>query len=327
MTDSASEFRSAAVDAAAALPEGDAAVVSAPGIAGVPGPAPAPGILKGRRLEFLYFALKNKKLLLGLGVVFLFFMIAIVGPYLTDAQPLAFGFPLSEKPSSAHWLGTTQQGQDVYAQFVNGLRSSFLVGALGGGLAAIIGMFVGFTAGYRGGIVDEFLSMITNVVLVVPTLAVLIVVAAYVDMKGFTTEALFIGFTSWPWAARAVRAQTFSLVSRDFVDMARLSGKGTAKIITKEIAPNMSSYLLMMFILLFGGAILIGATLDFIGLGPSNAISLGLMMNSAVLWSALQLGTWWWFIPPGIGITAIVGGLYVMNVGLDEVFNPKLRET
>jgi peptide/nickel transport system permease protein len=81
-----------------------------------------------------------------------------------------------------------------------------------------------------------------------------------------------------------------------------------------------------MFILLFGGAILIGATLDFIGLGPANAMSLGLMMNNAVLWSALQLGIWWWFVPPGLGIMAVVGGLYVMNVGLDELFNPKLRQ-
>ena len=207
------------------------------------------------------------------------------------------------------------------------MRASFVVGVLGGGIAAVIGMLVGFTAGYRGGIVDDILNMLTNVVLVIPTLAVLIVVAAYLTVKGFVTEGIFIGATSWPWAARAVRAQTFSLVSRDFVDVARLSGKGTWNIISKEIAPNMSSYLLMMFILLFGGAILIGATLDFIGLGPSNAMSLGLMMNNAVLWSALQLGVWWWFIPPGVGIVAIVGGLYVMNVGLDEVFNPRLRKT
>jgi peptide/nickel transport system permease protein len=123
-----------------------------------------------------------------------------------------------------------------------------------------------------------------------------------------------------------VRAQTFSLKTREFVDVARLSGRSTPQIIGREIAPNMSSYLLMMFILLFGGAILIGASLDFLGLGPSQSISLGLMMNNAFTSSALLLGSWWWFVPPGIGIIAIVGGLYVMNVGLDEVFNPRLRE-
>jgi len=139
-------------------------------------------------------------------------------------------------------------------------------------------------------------------------------------------EALFVGFTSWPWAARAIRAQTFSLKARDFVDLARLSGVKGKRIIFSEIAPNMASYLFMTFILMFGGAILIAATLDFIGLGPTNAISLGLMMNGAVLWSALHLGLWWWFVPPGAAITLIVGSLYLMNVGLDEVFNPKLRE-
>ena len=128
-------------------------------------------------------------------------------------------------------------------------------------------------------------------------------------------------------AARAVRAQTFTLKTRDFVDVARLSGRSTRKIIATEIAPNMSSDLLMMFILLFGGAILIGASLDFLGLGPSEPISLGLTMNNAFLSSALLLGTWWWFVPPGSGSSRIVGGLYVMNVGLDEIFNPRLRVT
>ena len=188
-------------------------------------------------------------------------------------------------------------------------------------------MAVGFTAGYRGGAVDELLSMLTNVVLVIPTLAVLIIVAAYLTVTGLVSEALLIGVTSWPWAARAIRAQTFSLASRDFVSLARLSGARSGQVIVREIAPNMSSYLFLTFILLFGGAILTAATLDFLGLGPSNAMSLGLMMNNAVVSGALQQEMWWWFIPPGVAITCIVGGLYVTNVGLDEIFNPKLRET
>jgi peptide/nickel transport system permease protein len=145
-------------------------------------------------------------------------------------------------------------------------------------------------------------------------------------VRGVIPEAIFIGLFSWPWVARAIRAQTFSLRTREFVDLARLSGASGRKIIFKEIAPNMSSYLFMTFILLFGSSVLIAATLDFIGLGPTEGISLGLMMNNAVLWSALPLGMWWWFVPPGLGITVIVGALYIMNVGLDEVFNPKLRE-
>jgi peptide/nickel transport system permease protein len=168
--------------------------------------------------------------------------------------------------------------------------------------------------------------MLTNIVLVIPTLAILLIIVAYLDVRGVFAESVFIGCTAWPWAARAIRAQTFSLCCRDFVDLARMSAKKPWKIIFTEVAPNMMSYLLLVFILQFGSAILIAATLDFIGLGPTSGISLGLMMNNAVLWSALILGTWWWFIPPGIAIMAIVGSLYVTNVGLDEVFNPKLRE-
>jgi peptide/nickel transport system permease protein len=280
-----------------------------------------------KKNEFLYFALRNNKLLVGLSIILIFLVLALFGPVLAQNQPFAYANPFgAQPPSSKYWFGTTFFGQDIFSQFVHSLRATFLVGIVGGGLAALLGMLVGFVAGYRGGIVDEILNILTNVVLVIPTLAVLLIIAAYLEVRSVMTECIFIGLTAWPWTARAIRAQTFSLRTRDFVDLARLSGMKTAKIIFTEIAPNMLSYLVMAFILQFGGAILIAATLDFIGLGPTNAISLGLIMQYAVLWGALQLGMWWWFIPPGLAITAIVGALYTMNVGLDEVFNPKLRE-
>ena len=277
--------------------------------------------------EMLHFALRNRKLVVGASITVALLLFALIGPLFARHPALAYGGKLSLAPTTkdGYWFGTTLLGQDVFAQFVTGLRLAFTVGALGGGIAACVGMLVGFTAGYRGGVVDEVLNMITNIVLVIPTFALLLVIAAYLKVRGIMTESIFIGLTSWPWAARAIRAQTFSLVCRDFVDMARLSGRRTGRIIFLEIAPNMSSYLFMMFILLFGGAILIAATLDFIGLGPSNTISLGMMMQLSVQNAALQLHLWWWFLPPGLAIMALVGSLYVMNVGLDEVFNPKLR--
>jgi peptide/nickel transport system permease protein len=277
--------------------------------------------------ETLFFALRNRKLVIGLAVTLFMLAFALVGPLFAKHPPLEYGGHLSVPPTTkdGYWFGTTLLGQDVYAQFVNGLRLAFLVGVIGGGIAAIVGMLVGFTAGYRGGLVDEALNMLTNVVLVIPAFALLLVIAAYLKVRGVMTESIFIGLTSWPWAARALRAQTFSLTSRDFVGLARLSGSKRSRIIFTEIAPNMSSYIFMMFILLFGGAILIAATLDFIGLGPSNTISLGMMMQLSVQNAALQLHLWWWFLPPGLAMMAIVGSLYVMNVGLDEVCNPRLR--
>jgi len=280
-----------------------------------------------KKNEMLYFALRNNKLRVGLTIIILFLVLTFVGPMLTDYAPYDYLNPKgAQPPSSEYWFGTTMFGQDVFTQFVHGLKATFLVGAIGGGLGTFIGILIGFTAGYRGGIIDELLNTLTNIVLVIPTLAILLIIAAYLTVRGILVESIFIGCTAWPWAARAIRAQTFSLRSRDFVDLARLSGMKAWKIIFTEIAPNMMSYLLLVFILQFGGAILIAATLDFIGLGPTNAVSLGLMMNNAVLWGALLLGIWWWFVPPGIAIMAIVGALYVTNVGLDEVFNPKLRE-
>ena len=280
-----------------------------------------------KKNEILYFALRNNKLRVGLIIVLFFLVLTFVGPLLTDYDPNEYVNPLgAQPPSSKHWFGTTFFGQDVFAQFVHGLRATFMVGLLGGGIGTLIGVVVGFTAGYRGGMVDELLNMLTNIILVIPVLAVLLIIAAYLEVRSILSECIIIGFTAWPWAARAIRAQTFSLRTREFVDLARMSGMRSSKVIFTEIAPNMMSYLVMTFILQFGGAILNAATLDFIGLGPTSGISLGLIMQHAVLWGALLLDIWWWFVPPGLAITAIVGALYVMNVGLDEVFNPKLRE-
>jgi peptide/nickel transport system permease protein len=288
---------------------------------------PKAGESVGRAREVRYFVLRSRKILISTAVLALFLVLAILGPVLRPGDPNAFVGPLAAPPSAEWWFGTTTFGQDVFAQFLYGLGSTFLVGLAGGGIAALIGVTVGFVAGYRGGVTDEALSMLTNIVLVIPTIALLVVVTAFFKARGIAVEAAFIGLTSWPWAARAIRAQTFSLNAREFVDLARISGVRSWRVIFGEIAPNMSSYLFMTFILLFGGSILIAASLDFIGLGPTSGVSLGLMMYNSVAWSALQLGMWWWFVPPGVAITAIVGALYVMNVGLDEIFNPRLRES
>lgn len=278
--------------------------------------------------DTLYFALRNPKVIGALVILVAMLVLALIGPHLTGLSPTERTSPPMTPPGAEHWFGTAMQGQDVFTQFVHGLRSTFLVGLMGGTIAGFVGMAIGFVAGYRGGLVDDLLNAVTNVVLVIPAFVVLVIINAYLGVRSLWMQALFIGLSSWPWVARAVRSQTLSLRSRDYIDLARTSGMGTWGIIRREIAPNMYSYLFMTFVLLFGGAVLTAASLDFIGLGPTQrgSMSLGLMMNQAVQWSALNLEMWWWFVVPGAGITLIVGALYVMNVGLDEVFNPKLRE-
>jgi peptide/nickel transport system permease protein len=279
-----------------------------------------------RRREFLYYAVRNPKLIFGLSLEALFVAAAIFGPIISPHGTAAF-FPPHQPPSSVHWLGTDYFGHDVFAQLVNGLRDSYLVGALGALSASAVGMALGFLAGYRGGLLDEALQMVTNVIVMIPSLVLLIVIGAYLKTRGVFFEGVFIGLTTWPWVARAVRAQTFTLRSRDFVDLARLSGKRSVSIVVRDIAPNMASYLFLVVVLLFGSSMLLAASYDFLGLGPTNSISLGTMMNQSMLWSALQLHIWWWFVPPGVVLTGMVAALLVANVGLDEVFNPRLRNT
>ncbi|TCO66348.1 ABC transporter permease [Caldanaerobacter subterraneus] len=277
--------------------------------------------------EFMYFAFKNTKFKIGLSILLFFLILATIGPYLSHYKdPLEYVSMSNLPPNKDNWLGTTTFGQDVFTQFVYGLRSTFFIGLFGGGLATIIGLLIGFIAGYKGGWIDEILMMLTNILIVIPTLALLIIIAAYLPYRGIGIQSVIIGLTAWPWTARAVRAQTLSLKSREFVNLAKITALPPLKIVLEEIAPNMMSYVVMVFILQFAGAILAAVGLDFIGLGPTRGISLGLMLQYSVLWNAIQLGIWWWFIPPGLAITMIVSSLYFLNIGLDEIFNPRLRE-
>jgi peptide/nickel transport system permease protein len=278
-----------------------------------------------RRGNFAYYALHNPKLIFGLSLEALFILAAVLGPIISPHSTIEFFLP-RQPPSAQHWMGTDYFGHDVFAQLAGGLRTSYLVGALGALCAALVGMALGFAAGYRGGLLDEILQLVTNIMVMIPSLVLLVVIGAYLKTRGVLFEGVFIGLTTWPWVARAVRAQTFSLRSREFVDLARLSGRRSYSIVTRDIAPNMASYLFLVIVLLFGSSMLLAASYDFLGLGPTNGISIGTMMNQSMLWSALQLKIWWWFVPPGLVLTGMVAALLIANVGLDEVFNPRLRE-
>jgi peptide/nickel transport system permease protein len=300
-------------------------VVVAP-VAGAPIGLGGGTFVRRRRGDFAYYGLRNKKLIFGLGLELVFVLAALIGPIVAKYPPNALIGPGLTHPNGTYWLGTDNLGHDLFSQITNGLRESYLVGALGAVSAAVVGMALGFIAGWRGGFLDEIIQMFTNILVMIPSLVLLIVIGAYLPSRSVVFEGVFIGLTTWPWVARAVRAQTFSLRSREFVDLAKLSGKRPVSIILKEIAPNMASYLFLVVILLFGSSMLLAASYDFLGIGPTNVVSLGTMMNNANQNAALFFHLWWWFIPPGVVLTGMVAALLVANVGLDEVFNPKLRE-
>jgi len=280
-----------------------------------------------KRHENLYYAFTNKKVLFGLVIFFSVAFLAIFGPSMTPYEYDEFAGQGYLPPSSDHWFGTTLMGKDVFTRVVYGLRSTFLVGFVGGTIATFVGLIIGFIAGYNSGkMTDEILMMITNIFLVIPTLALLILLSAYLPYRGIFSMSIIIGLSAWTWTARAVRSQTLSLKNQEFVNLSRITATPVLRILGEDIAANMFSYVFMVYIIQFTGAILAAVTLEFIGLGPTRGISLGLIMQNAVNWNAIQLGLWWWAILPGLLVTILIVSLYFINTGLDEVFNPRLRE-
>jgi peptide/nickel transport system permease protein len=284
--------------------------------------APAPVVLRLRGLWRLIT--QNRKVAGGLGIVAFFILLAICGPFFFH-DPNALGPASLAPPSAAHWFGTTQTGQDVFAQVVAGSRTSVLAGLLVGLFSTLISILIGLSAGYFGGLADEILSLLVNIFLVLPGLPLAIVLATYSPVKGPLPIILVLALTSWAWGARVLRAQTLSLRQRDFVESARASGEKSWRIICAEILPNEMAVVVAGLIGTIIYAILAEASLEFLGLGDISNISWGTMFYWAENNNALLIGAWWWFLPPGLCIAILGAGLTLINFGIDEIANPQLR--
>jgi peptide/nickel transport system permease protein len=230
-----------------------------------------------------------------------------------------------ETPKVLHILGTDNFGRDVMAELAAGTRTSLIIGLIAGTIATLIGLTIGLLAGYTGGQADNFLSSVTNIFIVIPSFVILVLVSVSINARSFWTTGIVIGITSWPWTARSVRAQTTSLRNRDHVNLSKLSGHSMPRIIFRDILPYIASYVVMAFILQVASGILSEAQISMLGLGPRNVASLGLMMNWAVFFSALPTGAWWAFLPVVLMIALINFSLNLMNSGLDQIFNPQIR--
>ncbi|MCU0509473.1 MAG: ABC transporter permease [Anaerolineae bacterium] len=226
-------------------------------------------------------------------------------------------------------LGTDNFGRDVFAQLVRAIGVSLLIGIVAGLIATGIGLVLGLLAGYVGGAVDDVINFITNIFLVIPSLVLLILISFSVgqESRGAFTVAVVIGVTSWVWTTRAVRAQVISLRNRDHVNLSKLSGHSLFRIIRGDILPYIMSYVFMALILQISAAILAEANLSILGLGPrtTDVPTLGLMMQWAMIYQAHILGKWWAYFPVLISITLITFSMNLMITGLDQVFNPQLR--
>ncbi len=227
-------------------------------------------------------------------------------------------------------LGTDNFGRDVLTELVAAAGVSLRIGFIAGILATLIGLTLGLLAGYIGGMVDDIIMFFTNLFTVIPGLVLLILISFSIgqERRGATTIAVVIGLTSWYWTTRSVRAQVISLRNRDHVNLSKLSGHSIVHIILNDILPYIASYVVMAMILQISSAILAEAGLSILGLGPrtTEVPTLGLMMNWAMIYYAHTLGKWWAYIPVLVTIALITFSMNLMNTGLDQVFNPALRD-
>ena len=228
-------------------------------------------------------------------------------------------------------LGTDNFGRDMLTELVSATKTSLIIGLMAGTIATLLGLLVGLLAGYVGGLLDDILMFVANIFTVIPGFVLLILIYYSVgqESRGVTTCAVVIGLTSWVWTARSVRSQVISLRNRDHVNLSRLSGHSLFRIVVTDILPYIASYVVMAFILQVSSGILAEAQLSLLGLGPktTEVPTLGLMMNWAKLFGAYTSSNAWWAYFPVILVIALTSfSLNLMNTGLDQVFNPTLRD-
>ncbi|MCU1508376.1 MAG: transporter permease [Glaciihabitans sp.] len=283
------------------------------------------GVRASRRRRKPFASVRNAKSITGLVILGVFALLAIIGPWIAPYSPDALGDAILVAPNPAHWLGTDQLGRDVLSQLLVGTRGVMVVGVLAGVLATALAVLVGVTAGFVGGWGDEILSALSNIFLVIPALPLIIIVAGALPDAGNLLIALVLALTGWAWGARILRSQTLSLRGRDFIEASRANGESTWRIVWFETLPNLTAIIASSFISTVTFAVLSQTTLAFIGVTSLSDWSWGTVLYWAQSNQALARGAWWWFIPAGLLIALLGMSLTLINFGIDEFVNPRLR--
>jgi peptide/nickel transport system permease protein len=296
--------------------------------AGLPLPQPLPSGRAGGRLgrsRLIRAVRSNRKAGAGTILLALFVFVALFPGLLAADDPNATVYGRSLGPSAGHLLGTTALGQDIFAQTVYGTRQVLII-AIGVGLLSTgIAVLIGVAAAYLGGLWDGGLSLLTDVLLVIPLFPLLIVIATYVQNAGTTVLVLVLTLTGWSYTARQLRSQALSLRGKDFLQAARVRGERRMYIVLVEIIPTMTSLLVASFLTNALYAVLFGSSLQFIGLGDPNTVSWGTMLYWAENNEALQTGQYLWAVVPGACIAALGAAFALLNYAFDEIGNPALR--
>jgi peptide/nickel transport system permease protein len=259
---------------------------------------------------------RNRKSRIGILMVALIVIIALIAPWISVSDPTGFNpFATGQAPSWHHLMGTTDQGSDIFSQVVVGARRSLLLGLTAAAIATALAAVLGITGAYLGGLVDEWVNLLTNVFLVIPAIPLLIVVSGFLKSRGPWTMAFVIAAVLWAFEARILRGQALSLKNRDFVLAAKAAGESTWRIVFGELMPNMISRIAAAFVLVFYIALLVDAGLEFLGLGDESATSWGATIYWAQNNSTVLRGQWWPFFFPSIALSFTVLGLVLILAG------------
>jgi len=267
----------------------------------------------------------------GLGTLIVLVLLGLFEPLINSYRLSGRGsteFGLYEKHlpySYEHPLGTDNFGRDILALQLTGLKHSLLIGVTAGGIATIIAVVVATMAGYLGGKADALLNSAANAVLVIPSLPILIAVSAYVRMN-LQMMSLTLAIFSWPWAARTIRAQILSLKERGYVELAQMTGLNQFEIMFTEILPNLIPFIGVGFSWAIIGAILTETGLRMVGLGPGEIPSIGLLLNWAIGYGALSQRYYQMVLAPAALLVLIFVSLNLVNTGMEEIFNPRLKK-
>jgi peptide/nickel transport system permease protein len=268
----------------------------------------------------------NSKARIGLVILGLMILIAVFAPLLAPHSPHSTDFTPYRGPSGTNWFGTTGNGEDVFSQLIYGARVSLVVGLAAGLIATMVAVTIGLIAGYRPGIVDEVLSFVTNLALLIPGLPLMIIIAAYVPSRSIWTIVFVIALTSWATGARVIRSQATTLRSREFVTSAVFSGERLGRVVFREILPNMTSLVAASFFGAATAAVMAQASLEFLGLGNPTTVSWGTILRNAQQQNAMLTGQWVLVLAPGLAIALLAVSFTLINFGVDALSNPRLRE-
>lgn len=271
---------------------------------------------------------KDWKFSLGLGIVVALILFSVLGEFFVERSDIRVGASaFNQRPSAENWLGTDNVGRDIFALMVYGIPPTLMVGLIAGGLSTLLGTALGVIAGYYGGRADAVIRSAADVALTIPTLAILVTIAAYLRTVSIPMTAIIVALLAWAGPTRTIRTQTLSMRERQFIPLSKMSAANNFEIIFIEILPNLLPYIAAGFVGAVSGGILAAVGIQLLGLGPLLIPNLGMILQFAFNSGAIYQGMWWWWGPPAFTLILLFIGLFLISMSFDQFANPRLKQS